>query len=133
MVLESRVPRRVGTPENFEGLLNEELHNLYYSTSIIIMVEWRRMGWVGHVARNEETLSAYKILVGKTKGKGSLGRPKKILRNFLVTAELVASREGPSSTELVSKILHIAHRWCSRVSYDYPEKMLLLPQPASTD
>jgi hypothetical protein len=32
-------------------LHNEELHNLYFSSSIIRMIESRRMSWAGHVAR----------------------------------------------------------------------------------
>jgi hypothetical protein len=32
-------------------LHNEELHNLYSSTSIIRMLKSRRMRWAGHVAR----------------------------------------------------------------------------------
>jgi hypothetical protein len=32
-------------------LLNEDLHNLYSSPSIIIMSKSRRMLWEGHVAR----------------------------------------------------------------------------------
>jgi hypothetical protein len=32
-------------------LRNEELHNLYYSPSIIRMIKSRRMKWAGHVAR----------------------------------------------------------------------------------
>jgi hypothetical protein len=32
-------------------LLNEELHNLYSSPSIIRIIKLRRMRWAGHVAR----------------------------------------------------------------------------------
>jgi hypothetical protein len=32
-------------------LHNEELHNLYSSTSIIRIIKSRRMRWAGHVAR----------------------------------------------------------------------------------
>jgi hypothetical protein len=35
-------------------LHNEELHNLYYSPSIIRMIKSRRMRWAGHVARMGE-------------------------------------------------------------------------------
>ena len=28
-----------------------ELHNLYCSPNIVRLIEWRRMRWVGHVAR----------------------------------------------------------------------------------
>jgi hypothetical protein len=32
-------------------LHNEELRDLYSSSSIIRMIKWRRMRWAGHVAR----------------------------------------------------------------------------------
>jgi hypothetical protein len=31
-------------------LLNKELQNLYSSPGIIIMIKWRKMSWVWHVA-----------------------------------------------------------------------------------
>jgi hypothetical protein len=40
-------------------LHNEELHNLYSSTSIIRMIKSRRMRWAGHVARMGEKRNAY--------------------------------------------------------------------------
>jgi hypothetical protein len=43
-------------------LYNEELHNLYYSPSIIRMIKSRRMRLVGHVARTGEKRNAYRIL-----------------------------------------------------------------------
>jgi hypothetical protein len=56
-VFENRVLRRTFGPKRDEvtggwrKLHNEELHNLYSSTSIIRMVKLRRMRWAGHVAR----------------------------------------------------------------------------------
>jgi hypothetical protein len=38
------------------------------------MIKSRRMGWARHVARMEAKMSAYRLLVGKPEGKGSLGR-----------------------------------------------------------
>jgi hypothetical protein len=38
---------------DWRKLHNEELHNLYYSPSIIRMIKSRRMRWKGHVARIE--------------------------------------------------------------------------------
>jgi hypothetical protein len=35
------------------------------------------MRWEGHVARMGETRNAYRILVGKSKGKRPLGRPRR--------------------------------------------------------
>jgi hypothetical protein len=46
-------------------LLNEELHNLYSSPSIIRMLKSRKLVWVGHVAQMGEKRNAYRILVVK--------------------------------------------------------------------
>jgi hypothetical protein len=58
-------------------LHNEELHNLYYSPSIIRMIKSSRMRWAGHVARMGEKRNAYRILVGNSEGKSPLGRPRR--------------------------------------------------------
>jgi hypothetical protein len=43
-------------------LHNEELHNLYFSSSIIKMIKSRRMRWAGHVAKmGEKTDLFYSI------------------------------------------------------------------------
>jgi hypothetical protein len=57
-------------------LYNEELHNFYYSPSIIRIMKSRWMRWAGHVARMWEKRNAYSILVGKPERKRSLGRPR---------------------------------------------------------
>jgi hypothetical protein len=41
------------------------------------MIKSRRMRLEGHVARTLEKLNAYRILVGKPKGKRPLGRPRR--------------------------------------------------------
>jgi hypothetical protein len=54
---ENRVLRRIFWSKRDEvtggwrKLHNEELHNLYSSRSIIIMIKSRRMRWAGHIAR----------------------------------------------------------------------------------
>jgi hypothetical protein len=58
-------------------LYNEELRDLYSSTSIIRIMKSRRMRWARHVARIGERRSAYKLLVGKPEGKRPLGRPRR--------------------------------------------------------
>ncbi|PNF32430.1 hypothetical protein B7P43_G04894 [Cryptotermes secundus] len=56
-VFQRRVLRRIFGPKRDEvtgcwrKLHNEELHNLYSSPSIIIMMKSRRMRWAGYVAR----------------------------------------------------------------------------------
>jgi hypothetical protein len=61
-VFENKVLRRIFGPKRDEvmggwrKLHNEELHDLYYSPSIIGMI--RSMRWVGHVSRLEEKRKA---------------------------------------------------------------------------
>jgi hypothetical protein len=55
---------------------NEELHNLYFSPSIIRIVKSRRMKWAGHVARKGEKRNVHRLLVEKPEGKRPLERPK---------------------------------------------------------
>jgi hypothetical protein len=45
-----------------------------YIYIIIRQVKSRRMRWAGHVARMGEERKVYKVLVGKPKGKRSVGR-----------------------------------------------------------
>jgi len=40
------------------------------------VIKSRRMRWAGHVACMEEGRGVYRVLVGRTKGKRPLGRPK---------------------------------------------------------
>jgi len=40
------------------------------------MIKSRRMRWVGHVARMGERRGACRVVLGKTEGKGPLGRPR---------------------------------------------------------
>ena len=41
------------------------------------MIKSRRLRWTGHVAKMEESRSAFKILTGKPTGKRPLGRPRR--------------------------------------------------------
>jgi hypothetical protein len=80
-VFESRVLRRIFGPRRDEvtgewrKLHNEELHDLYSSSSIIRIMKARRMRWAGHVAQMEKR-NAYRLLVGKPEGRRPLGRPR---------------------------------------------------------
>jgi hypothetical protein len=63
-------PKRDEATGGWRKLHNEELHNMYSSTNIIIMMKSRtRMSWAEHVARMGEKRNAYRILVGKQEGK----------------------------------------------------------------
>jgi hypothetical protein len=69
-------PKRDEVTGCWRKLHNEELHNLYSSSSIIRMIKSRRMRLAGHVAQMGEKRNAYRILGGKPEGKRSLGRPR---------------------------------------------------------
>jgi hypothetical protein len=81
-VFENRVLRRIFGPRRDEvkgelrKLHNEELHDLYSSPSIIIIIKWRRTRWAGHVARMGEKRDTCRLLVRKPEGRRPLGRPR---------------------------------------------------------
>jgi hypothetical protein len=55
---------------------NEELYALFFSPSIIRVMESRRMRWVRHVARMGRR-GVFRVLVGKPKGRRPLGRTRR--------------------------------------------------------
>jgi hypothetical protein len=69
-------PNRDGVMGGWRNLYNEELHNLYFSQSIIRIIKSTRMRWAGHVAGMGEKRNVYRLLVGKPEGKRPLGRPR---------------------------------------------------------
>ena len=81
-VFENRILRRIFGPKRDENvewrrLQNEELHSLYRSPYIVRVIKSRRLRWVKHVARMDESRSGFKILTGKPTGKRPLGRPRR--------------------------------------------------------
>jgi len=56
-------------------LHNEQLYEICYSPNIAQLIK-SRMRWETHLAHMEEGRDAYRDLVGKPKGKRSLGRPR---------------------------------------------------------
>jgi hypothetical protein len=79
---QSRVLKRIFRPKRDEviggwkKLHNEELQDLYGSSSIIRMSK-SRMRWAGHVARMRAKRNAYRSLVGKPERKRPLGGPRR--------------------------------------------------------
>jgi hypothetical protein len=55
-------------------LHNEELHDLYPSSSIIRFIRSRRMRWAEHVERMGENRNVYRLLVRMPEGKTPLRR-----------------------------------------------------------
>ena len=69
-VIENKILRRIFGPKSDENgewgrLQNEELHGLYRSPNIVRVIKSRRLRWAGHVARMEESRSAFKIVTGR--------------------------------------------------------------------
>jgi hypothetical protein len=57
----------------YRRLQNELLYSLYRSPNIARFIKSRRLRWAGHVARMEESRSAFDILTGTPVGKRPLG------------------------------------------------------------
>jgi hypothetical protein len=81
MVFENRVlrifgPKRDEVTAEWRRLHNEELNDLYSSTSIVRVIKSRRMRWVWHVAHMRESRGVYSVSVDKPEGKKPLGRPR---------------------------------------------------------
>jgi len=59
-VLENRVLRRIfglkrdEVTREWRKLHNEKLNDLYHSSNIVRVIEWRKMRWAGHVAGTKE-------------------------------------------------------------------------------
>jgi len=81
-VLENRVLRRIFGPKRDEvtgewrKLHNKELNDMYSLPDIVRMIKKRRMRWARYVARMEERITVYRVLVGKPEGKRPLWRPR---------------------------------------------------------
>jgi hypothetical protein len=81
-VFEKRVLRSIFGPKKekvtggWRRLHNEELHNLYTSPDIIMVIKSRKMRWAGHVVQMGEMRNAYNILVGKSEVKRPFGIPR---------------------------------------------------------
>jgi hypothetical protein len=81
-VFENKVLRRIFGPKREEDgswrkLHNDEIHNLYYSPNIVMVIKSRRMRWAGHVARMGEGRSVYRVLFGRPQGKRPLERHRR--------------------------------------------------------
>jgi len=70
-------PKRDEVTGEWRKLHNEELNDLYSSPSNFLVIKSRKMIWTERLARMGERRGVYRVLVGKTEGKRSLGRPRR--------------------------------------------------------
>jgi hypothetical protein len=81
-VFENRVLRRIFGPKRDEvtgewrKLHNEELRDLYSSSSIFRIIKSKRMRWAGHVARMGEKGNIYILFAGKPEGEETTRKTK---------------------------------------------------------
>jgi hypothetical protein len=68
-------PKRGEVTGEWRKLHNEELNDLYPSSSIVRVIKSRSMRLAEHVARMGEGKGVYRFLVVKPEGKRPLGRP----------------------------------------------------------
>ena len=50
---------------------------MYSSPNVVRNLELRRLRWAEHVAHMKESRNAYRVLMGRPKGKRPLGRPRR--------------------------------------------------------
>jgi hypothetical protein len=68
-------PKRYVMTGGWRKLHNNELRNLYSSSSLTRIIKSRRIHWTGHIARMKKK-NAYRLLVGRPEEKRLLGRPR---------------------------------------------------------
>jgi hypothetical protein len=89
-----------------------ELHNLYSSPNIIRKIKLRRMRWTGHVAQMRTRRNAYRILVGKPKGKRPPERPR---RSEWIILKLILDKIGWDGMEWID-LAQDRDKWRALVS-----------------
>ena len=81
MTWEGKILRKIYGPtkENRQWRIktNEELMTKYKAPDIVNVIKIRRLEWLGHVVRMDETRSVKKIFEGKLEGRRGRGRPKR--------------------------------------------------------
>jgi transcription termination factor 2 len=77
---ERKILRKIYEPTKDKGQwiikTNEELITKYKSQDIITVINIRRLEWLGHVVRMDESRSVKKFFEGKLEGRRGRGRPR---------------------------------------------------------
>jgi hypothetical protein len=68
-------PKSEEVAGGWRRLHNEELHNLYASPNFIRVIKSKRLIWAVHVARMEEMINAYTLLIGVPEGRIPFRKP----------------------------------------------------------
>ena len=70
-------PKKNEVTGEWRKIHNEELNVVYCSHNIFLVINSRRIGWAGHVARMGERRVVYKVVVGKPEVRKPLGRTRR--------------------------------------------------------
>jgi hypothetical protein len=80
MICERKILRKIYGPTKENGQwrikTNEEFMTKYKAPDIVNVIKIRRLEWLVHVVRMNETRSVNKIFEGKLEGRRSRGRPR---------------------------------------------------------
>jgi transcription termination factor 2 len=80
MTWERKIFRKIYGPTKENGQwrikTNEELITKYKSQDILTVIKIRRLEWLGHVVRMDESRSVKRIFEGKLEGRRGRGRPR---------------------------------------------------------
>jgi hypothetical protein len=80
MTWERKILRKIYGPTKENGQwrikTNLKLMTKYKSQDIVTVIKIRRLEWIGHVIRMNETRSVKKIFEGKLEGRRGRGRPR---------------------------------------------------------
>ena len=80
MTWERKIMRKIYGPTKENGRwrnkTNAELITKYKSQDIVTVIKIRRLEWLGHVIKMNETRSVKKIFEGKLEGRRGRGRPR---------------------------------------------------------
>jgi hypothetical protein len=80
MTWERKILRKIYGPTKEKGQwrikTNLELMTKYKSQDILTVIKFRRLEWLGHIIRMNETRAVKKVFEGKFEGRRGRGRPR---------------------------------------------------------
>ena len=95
-------PKRDDVTGEWRRLHKEQLYDLYSSPNIIRVISSRRVRWAGHAAHMWERRGVYRVLLGNSEGKRTLGRSRRRLGdNIKMDVQEVVSCEGNDNIVVV--------------------------------
>jgi hypothetical protein len=93
-VFEEKVLKNVFGPMLGGSDRRVALRDLHFSINNPRMIKWKRMRWVGHVARMGKKRNMYKVLVGKPEIKKPVERPTRRWEHNIKVGLQVTGWEG---------------------------------------